>query len=60
MPMLLGLVKSTLGSMLVKLATQKMLEWLLLWAAEMAVKSTKTPHDDKLLEKVKEALDAED
>lgn len=57
MPLILSLITGTLGSMAAKLMTGAMVEWLVLWAAEIAVKSTRTTHDDKLLERVKEALD---
>ena len=58
MPMLLLLLQKTVGSMLIKMATQSMLEWVLLWVADMIVESTKTPHDDRLLKQIKEALNA--
>jgi hypothetical protein len=50
-----GLVKLIKGYA-VKLATAEFIEWVLFEIAEAAVKSTKTPHDDKLLEKLKEIL----
>ena len=58
--MLLGLLKSVLGSMVMRLLTGPMLEWVLLWAAQLVVDSTKTKSDDKLLAKIKEVLDEEE
>lgn len=56
--MFLNLLKATITSIVTRLATKAMLEWLFLWGADLLVKSTKTPHDDDLLKKVKELLDA--
>lgn len=56
MPMLIGLLKSMLTGWAGKLLTTSALEWLVLWAGEMLVKSTKTPHDDEFFYKLKELL----
>ena len=44
-------------SVLTKAASKDVMEWLLFYVADMIVKSTKTPHDDAFLEKIKEAND---
>lgn len=58
--MILSIVKATVGPLLVKLATPALLKELLLWAADLAVKSTKTEHDDELLQIVRKAWGEED
>ncbi len=50
--LLLGMLKGVL----IKLATQAFIEYLIVWAAEIGAKSTKTPYDDELVAKVKSAL----
>lgn len=52
MPFLLAALKA----ILIKLASQEAIEFLLIWAAEIAAKSTKTHYDDELVDKVKELL----
>ena len=56
---MLGLLKATITSLISKIATQAMMEWVLMWGAELLVAATKTPHDDKLLAKIKEILDGD-
>jgi hypothetical protein len=46
-------------SLLMSLATEAFMKEILIMLAEMAAKSTKTTLDDKLVEKVKEALGEE-
>ena len=41
------------------LASEKLIEWLFFYLAEQIVKSTKTPHDDKLLAEVEKAYKGE-
>lgn len=53
---MLAMLKSVITSMATSLLTKEFLEWLLLYVAELLVKSTKTPYDDRLLKKIKEAL----
>ena len=36
-------------------ASKKLLEWLLFWAVDMIVKSTKTEKDDELVRQIKAA-----
>jgi hypothetical protein len=52
MPFLLAALKA----ILIKLATQEAIEFLLVWLAEIASKSTKTTYDDELVDKIKELL----
>lgn len=49
-------LKEVIASLIRRIATKKFLEWLLLYVAEQLVKSTKTPYDDELLKKIREAL----
>lgn len=56
--MILMLLKSTLGPLLLQLASQAVLKELLLWVGELIVQSTKTPHDNTFLDIVKEAWNA--
>ena len=55
----LKMAARSLISMLMALATEAFFKEVFLLLAEMAAKSTKTPYDDKLVEKMKEALEAE-
>lgn len=58
--MIAGIVKmalSTVVGILTKAASKEVMEWLLFYVADLIVKSTKTPHDDAFLEKIKEAND---
>ena len=63
MPGLLIPVMKTAGkaliSLLMSLATEKFFKEVLLMLAEMAAKSSKTEWDDKLVEKMREALEQE-
>ena len=52
MVFLLGALKA----ILVKLASQEAIEFLIIWAADIAVKSTNTTYDDELLAKIKDLL----
>ena len=47
---LTGAVKN----IVVKVVSEKFFTWLIFWAADMLVKSTKTKYDDVWLAKVKE------
>jgi len=56
--MIAGILKVALGtvvSILTKAASKEVMEWLLFYVADIIVKSTKTPHDDAFLAKIKEA-----
>lgn len=59
MPLILGTLGKAAAtaalSILARVATAGFMEWLMLQAAEAVAKNTKTPHDDKFVEKVKEA-----
>lgn len=50
------LVLSMLMGMLMKLATQEVLEYVIVLSAEKLAKMTDTDYDDKLVEKVKATL----
>lgn len=59
----LGLLKalgSVLGKMIIAMASEKFVAWLLFWVGDIVVKSTKTTHDDKFLEKLKEAYESKE
>lgn len=56
MQMLAQAILSLLKGYLIKLAGKEFIEWCLLEIADAVVKSTKTPHDDKLLAKIKEVI----
>lgn len=56
--MLSVVLKGLLGaavSILTKAASKEVMEWLLFYVADVIVKSTKTPHDDAFLAKLREA-----
>lgn len=56
--MIATILKSALAvivKVLTKAASKEVMEWLLFYVADIIVKSTKTPHDDAFLEKIKEA-----
>ena len=44
-------------AMLMQLASEKFFKEIFIMLAEMAAKSSKTPHDDVLVAKIKEALE---
>ena len=48
------MIASVLKGIIVKMASKAFLEWLLFWAADMIVESTKTKKDDQFLAKLKE------
>lgn len=50
------IILAALKAILIKLASQEAIEFLILWGADIAVKSTKTTYDDELLSKIKELL----
>ncbi len=53
----LALAAVSLGKVYIaKLASEKFVNWAFIQMAEGVVKSTKTPQDDKWLEKIKETV----
>lgn len=54
---ILKVALSTIIGVLTKAASKDVMEWLLFYVADKIVKSTKTPHDDAFLVKIKEAND---
>ena len=56
MQLLANLLISILKGYLIKLASKEFIEYVIFEAAEAAVKSTKTKHDDKFLAKIKEVV----
>jgi len=48
------MIASVIKSIIIKMASKAFLEWLIFWAAEMIVESTKTTKDDEFLAKLKE------
>ena len=52
----IGGLKAAFLKILGAILTRSMMEWLLFYVAELIVESTKTPHDNRLLKKVKEAV----
>lgn len=52
-----ALVLKVVKGMLLKLASEAFLKWLILWFSEIAVESTKTKKDDKFLERIKQELE---
>jgi len=52
----LGIV-SVLKNILLKTLSEKFLEWLFFWAAQMLVDSTKTTKDDEFLKQVKKVYE---
>lgn len=53
------MLASLLKSLIMPLVTEKAIRALVIFAAEIAVESTKTPHDDAFLEKIKELYEGE-
>ena len=51
--MLLAALRAIFIKLIAAVATEKMVEWLLFWAAEIVVKSTKTNKDDEFLNKLR-------
>ena len=51
------LLLKTLKTILLKVAGEKLITWMLFWSAQLLVESTKTKHDDVFLAKVKEIYD---
>ena len=49
-----SIVGTVLKGIVVKMASEAFLRWLLFWVATMIVESTKTTKDDEFLAKVKE------
>lgn len=52
---LLAALKKIITKLALTVASEKLLEWLLFYAAALIVESTKTTKDDKLLEQIKKA-----
>jgi len=50
---LLAALRAIFMKLIAAVATKAMIEWLLFWAAELAVKSTKTTKDDEFLNKLR-------
>jgi|TARA_B110000211_G_scaffold198220_1_gene228042 hypothetical protein len=48
------MIASVLKGIILKMASKAFLEWVLFWAADMLVASTKTTKDDEFLAKLKE------
>ena len=53
MPLLINTLGTILTKVLIASCSESMLKWTLFKVAEAIVKSTKTPHDDEWLEKLK-------
>ena len=56
---ILAALRSIFIKLIATVATKSLLEWLLFWAADLVVKSTKTKHDDVFYDKFKEAYKQE-
>ena len=50
---LLAALRTIFIKLIAAVATEKMLEWLLFWTADLIVKSTKTNKDDEFLNKLR-------
>lgn len=48
---------NVLKGILVKMASEKFIRWLIFWGGEIAVESTKTKKDDEFLAKIKSLYD---
>ena len=59
--MIISTLLKALGAILLKLlavvAAQDVLEWMLFRLAKVITESTKTPHDDAFVEKIKEVYE---
>ncbi len=58
MPIILSSLSAIATKLLFAAASKKMLEWMLVSAAEVSVKRTDTPQDDEWLRKLKESYEA--
>ena len=57
---LLAALRSIFIKLIATMATKSLLEWLLFWAADAIVKSTKSPHDDEFVKKLKKTYSEQD
>lgn len=55
MPAVLGVLISVVKNLLLKLVSEKLLKWLIIWGLDKVVKKTEDKWDDELLAKAKEA-----
>lgn len=53
-------LKAILTKLVLSMASEKVLEWLLFWVVGLLVKSTKTTKDDEFAEKIKAVYYGED
>lgn len=53
---MLTVFKAAFGSILTSLMTEKFAKWIILYIAELIVKSTKNQYDDKLVNEIKRVL----
>lgn len=51
--MFLAGMKAILTKLILSMASEKVLEWLLFWVVDMIVKSTETTKDDEFAQKIK-------
>ena len=56
MQVLLAAAGSVLKKLFLKMATEKFLVWLFLWAGKMVVESTKTTKDDEFFKQVEKLM----
>lgn len=57
---ILAALRAIFIKLIAAIAAKSLLEWLLFWVADAIVKSTKTPHDDEFLKKLKESYALQD
>lgn len=60
MNILLTALKAILTKLVLAIASEKVLAWLLFWVVDMIVKSTKTTKDDEFAAKIKAAYYGEE
>lgn len=58
--MFLAGMKAILTKLILSMASEKVLEWLLFWVVDMIVKSTETTKDDEFAQKIKQVYYGED
>lgn len=60
MQILLVALKSILTKLILSMASEKVLEWLLFWVVDLIIKSTTNTRDDEFAQKVKQVYYGDD
>jgi len=57
---ILAALRAIFIKLVATMASKSLLEWVMFWAADLIVKSTKTTHDDVFFDKLKKAYKEEE